>query len=158
VNDGNNPILLVEDSPEDTEAMLRALKKAGMDYPIVHCDNGDDSLDFLHRRGKYANRNQAVRPRVILLDLNLPGTDGREVLNEIKTDLTLKAIPVLVLTTSTDERDVENCYQMGANSYIKKPVDAGGFLRTIQRLHDYWFGVVVFPHKERAGDSSVVPS
>jgi two-component system response regulator len=82
---------------------------------------------------------------LILLDLNLPGTDGREVLGEIKQDEGLKRIPVLVLTTSTDERDIDKCYQMGANSYVKKPVDLDGFMTSIQRLKDYWFGVAILP-------------
>ena len=82
---------------------------------------------------------------MILLDLNLPGTDGRDVLAEIKRDEHLKLIPVVVLTTSSDERDIEKCYQAGANSYMKKPVDLGGFVSAIQRLKDYWFEIVILP-------------
>jgi two-component system, response regulator len=139
------PILLVEDSPEDSEATFRAFKKIGLANPVYHCEDGDETLDFLFQRGKYAEPGHSPRPCVILLDLNLPGTDGREVLAEIKQDEGLRTIPVLVLTTSTDKRDIENCYQMGANSYIKKPVDLDGFVRAIQRMNDYWFGVVVLP-------------
>lgn len=142
------PVLLVEDSPEDTEATLRALKKAGLNSPVYHCDNGDDSLDFLYNRGKYANRKLAPRPRFILLDLNLPGMDGREVLSAIKSNEHLETIPVVVLTTSTDSRDIENCYHMGANSYIKKAVSFDDFYQTIQRLNDYWFNAVVLPQGE----------
>ncbi|MBS1212917.1 MAG: response regulator, partial [Proteobacteria bacterium] len=87
-------------------------------------------------------------PIVILLDLNLPGTDGREVLAEIKQDERLRQIPVVVLTTSSDERDIERCYQMGANSYIKKPVDLEGFMRAIQLLKDYWFEIVILPKQD----------
>ena len=140
-----DPILLVEDSPEDFEATVRALKKAGLANAIYRCEDGDEALDFLFQRGRYADASKAPRPGVILLDLNLPGTDGREVLDEIKRSDSLKKIPVLVLTTSTDERDIEKCYQMGANSYVKKPVDLEGFLQAIQRLTDYWFGVVILP-------------
>jgi CheY-like chemotaxis protein len=141
----NQPILLVEDSPEDFEATVRAFKRSGLKNPIFRCEDGDGALDFLHQRGQYADAEQAPRPGVILLDLNLPGTDGREVLTEIKRDESLRHIPVIVLTTSNDDRDVEACYQAGANSYIQKPVDMEGFLRAIERLKGYWFEVVVLP-------------
>src|SRR5207253_2622403 len=95
--------------------------------------------------GEYAEAAKAPRPGVVLLDLNLPGTDGREVLREVKNDPGLKNIPVIVLTTSNDERDVEACYRAGANSYIQKPVNIEGFFKAIQRLTDYWFEVVILP-------------
>jgi len=139
------PILLVEDSPEDYEATVRAFKRSGLKNPIYRCEDGENALDFLHRRGPYADPERSPRPGVILLDLNLPGTDGREVLTEIKQDDQLKQIPVIVLTTSNDARDVESCYQAGANSYIQKPVDTEGFVRAIERLNGYWFEVVVLP-------------
>jgi len=141
----NQPILLVEDSPEDYEATVRAFKRSGLKNPIFRCEDGDGALDFLYQRGQYTDAEQAPRPGVILLDLNLPGTDGREVLTEIKRDENLRHIPVIVLTTSNDDRDVEACYQAGANSYIQKPVDMDGFLRAIERLKGYWFEVVVLP-------------
>lgn len=140
------PLLLVEDSPEDRMATLRAFKKAGLINPIFSCVNGDDALDFLYRRGAYCDPASAPRPGVILLDLNMPGTDGREVLGDIKNNEILKTIPVIVLTTSSDSRDIETCYLAGANSYVTKPVDLPGFLLAIQRLKDWWFEVVVF-HK-----------
>jgi two-component system response regulator len=138
----NQPILLVEDSPEDFETTKRAFRRSGLKNPILHCADGDEALDFLFRRGGYA---EAPRPGVVLLDLNLPGTDGREVLAEIKADSQLRQIPVIVLTTSSDERDVEACYSAGASSYIQKPVDLDGFMRAIERLNDYWFEVVILP-------------
>lgn len=141
----HQPILLIEDSPEDYEATVRAFERAGLKNPIYRCEDGDNALDFLHRRGRYADPDAAPRPGVILLDLNLPGTDGREVLAEIKADDRLKQIPVIVLTTSDDARDVESSYRAGANSYIQKPVDVDGFLRAIERLNGYWFEVVVLP-------------
>jgi two-component system, response regulator len=141
----SQPILLVEDSPEDYEATVRAFKRSGLKNPIFRCEDGDNALDFLRRRGRYQNPEEAPRPGVILLDLNLPGTDGREVLTEIKRDESLKQIPVIVLTTSNDVRDVDSCYQAGANSYIQKPVDMEGFIRAIERLKGYWFEVVVLP-------------
>ena len=141
----NQPILLVEDSPEDYEATVRAFNRSGLKNPIVRCEDGDAALDYLFRRGRYAEPESSPRPGVILLDLNLPGTDGREVLQEIKRHEQLRHIPVIVLTTSTDERDVDACYQAGANSYIQKPVDMDGFIRAIERLNGYWFEVVVLP-------------
>ena len=141
----SQPILLVEDSPEDFETTERAFRRSGLKNPIYRCADGDEALDFLHRRGRYAGSGEAPRPGVILLDLNLPGTDGREVLSEIKNDPGLKQIPVIVLTTSKDERDVEVCYRCGANSYIQKPVDLDGFMKAIERLNDYWFEVVILP-------------
>jgi CheY-like chemotaxis protein len=141
----SQPILLVEDSPEDFETTERAFRRSGLKNPIFRCADGDEALDFLHRRGRYSEPEKAPRPGVILLDLNLPGTDGREVLAEIKNDPHLKQIPVIVLTTSNDERDVEVCYRCGANSYIQKPVDLDGFMKAIERLNDYWFEVVILP-------------
>ncbi len=139
------PILLVEDSPEDFETTQRAFRRSGLRNPIIRCADGDEALDFLYRRGGYADPDKAPRPGVILLDLNLPGTDGREVLSEIKADPVLKQIPVIVLTTSSDERDVNACYRAGASSYIQKPVDLEGFMKAIERLNDYWFEVVILP-------------
>ena len=139
------PILLVEDSPEDFETTQRAFRRSGLKNPIIRCADGDEALDFLHRRGGYADPAKSPRPGVILLDLNLPGTDGREVLSEIKANPALQQIPVIVLTTSSDERDVDACYRAGASSYIQKPVDLEGFMKAIERLNDYWFEVVILP-------------
>lgn len=140
----NQPLLVVEDSPEDREATSRALRKAGVTSPILFCTSGDDALDFLHARGKYAETS-AVRPAVILLDLNMPGTDGREVLAEIKANAALKSIPVVVITTSRDERDIHTCYESGCNAYVRKPVDLGAFMLSMQRLSDFWFGEAILP-------------
>lgn len=142
------PMLLVEDSPEDREATMRAFKRAGMANPIHCCVSGDEALDYLHQRGKYTSADSAPRPNLILLDLNLPGTDGREVLAEIKQHDRLRSIPVIVLTTSSDARDIAACYQAGANSYVRKPVDLEGFMQSVQRLKDYWFEVVILPKAE----------
>jgi CheY-like chemotaxis protein len=141
----SQPILLVEDSPEDFEATLRAFRRSGLKNPIVRCEDGEEALDYLHRRGAYAAPEKSPRPGVVLLDLNLPGTDGRQVLAEIKAADRLKDIPVVVLTTSSDERDIKACYQAGANSYIQKPVDIDGFVKAIERLNGYWFEVVILP-------------
>ncbi|HEY7609618.1 MAG TPA: response regulator [Alphaproteobacteria bacterium] len=148
-NTNSQPILLVEDTPEDAEATLRAFKKAGLANPVYHCQDGDEALDFLRRQRKYKDPEKAPRPGMILLDLNMPGTDGREVLSEIKADERLRQIPVIVLTTSADERDIQCCYRDGANSYIQKPVDIKGFLEAIQRLVDYWYHIVLLPKSAR---------
>ena len=143
----NQPILLVEDSPEDYEATERAFRKSGLKNPIYRCTDGDEALAYLYRRGAYADPARSPRPGIILLDLNLPGTDGREVLEAIKKDASLKLIPVIVLTTSADERDIEACYLAGANSYIQKPVDLEGFMKAIEHLNGYWFEVVILPRE-----------
>jgi CheY-like chemotaxis protein len=112
---------------------------------IFRCRDGDEALDYLHQRGEFAEIEKAPRPGMILLDLNMPGTDGKEVLQEIREVPELRKIPVIVLTTSTDERDVAACYELGANSYIEKPVSLSGYVDAIQRMKDYWFKIVVFP-------------
>lgn len=141
------PILLVEDSPEDVETTRRAFQRSGLRNPVFHCATGDEALDYLYRRGAYADPASSPRPGVVLLDLNLPGTDGREVLEEIKGHEELKQIPVVVLTTSSDDRDISACYRAGANSYIQKPVDVDGFMQAIERLNGYWFEVVILPRE-----------
>jgi CheY-like chemotaxis protein len=137
------PLLLVEDSPEDRVATIRAFQKCGMLNPIISCVDGDDALDFLYRRGKYGDSAKAPRPGVILLDLNLPGTDGRQVLVEIKRDPDLKTIPVVILSTSTDARDIGSSYHAGASSYVRKPVNVPDFMLAMQRFKDWWFDVVI---------------
>ncbi len=138
-------ILLVEDNDEDFEATRRAFRKAGLKNGLHRCEDGDEALDYLYRRGKYTDPATSARPGIILLDLNLPGTDGREVLREIKSDEALRTIPVVVLTTSDDAQDIQSCYDAGANSYMVKPVNLPGFFEAIQRLRDYWFEVVILP-------------
>jgi CheY-like chemotaxis protein len=135
------PLLIVEDSDEDFEAFLRGWRKSGVNNPIYRCENGDEALDFLFRHGKYVDNILSPCPGLILLDLNLPGTDGREVLMEIKRDADLKNIPVVVFTTSTNPKDLEICYQNGANSYIVKPIDIQALLNTVEALVEYWFGI-----------------
>jgi CheY-like chemotaxis protein len=144
----SQPILVIEDSDEDYFATVRAFKKSGLGNPVYRCESGDDALDYLFRQGEYADPEISPRPGVILLDLNLPGTDGREVLQEIKKDKLLKKLPVIVLTTSDDSNDIERCYTEGANSYIQKPVDLDRFIEAIKSLKDYWFEIVILPKIE----------
>ncbi len=142
-------LLIVEDSPEDFEATVRVLRKSGLKSDIYHCRNGDEALDYLFHRGRYADRRRSGDPGIILLDLNMPGTDGREVLETVKGDSRLRHIPVVVLTTSGDDRDVRMAYDRGANSYIQKPVDLEGFTRAVTMLKTYWFEITVLPKGEQ---------
>ncbi len=135
-------LLIVEDSDEDFEATLRALKKSSIDCEIYRCVDGEDALDFLYRRGKYFGEHNK-RPSVILLDLNLPGTDGRDVLKEVKRQASLKSIPVIILSTSSNPIDIETSYQNGANSYMVKPVNYPAFTEAIKSFEDFWFRVAV---------------
>lgn len=139
------PMLVVEDSQEDFEALQRLLKRTPISIPVERCVNGEQALSFLYRTGRYTDPAIAPRPGLILLDLNLPGTDGREVLRRIKQDTQLKSIPVVVFTTSNNPRDIEVCYHYGANSYIVKPIDFNQLKRDIQLLVEYWFTVTTLP-------------
>lgn len=148
-------ILIVEDNDDDFFATMRAFKKTNFANPVQRCTNGDQALDYLFRRGEFSVPGKAPRPNIILLDLNLPGTDGREVLRAIKLDQDLLKIPVIVLTTSNAEPDIEQCYAAGANSYVQKPVDFEGFIRAIARLSDYWLNVSILPKGHPKDDSQV---
>jgi CheY-like chemotaxis protein len=139
------PILIVEDSNEDFEAIQRFLQRSPIAIPIQRCVNGEQALAFLYRTGSYVNRQIAPRPGLIVLDLNLPGTDGREVLRQVKQDDNLKTIPVVVFTTSDNPKDIEDCYQYGVNSYIVKPINFAQLKRDVQTLVDYWFAVTTLP-------------
>ncbi|MBW4621751.1 MAG: response regulator [Cyanosarcina radialis HA8281-LM2] len=139
------PLLIVEDSDEDFEAFLRFLHRSGVVIPIERCVTGEQALAFLYRTDVDDNPESSPRPGMILLDLNLPGIDGREVLRRTKEDDNLKTIPVVVFTTSNNPRDIETCYQQGANSYIIKPIDFNQLRRNIQTILDYWFDVTTLP-------------
>lgn len=145
LGDKSQTILIVEDSNDDYLATVRAFKKANLINPVKRCTNGDQAMDYLLQHGEFSGTGKAPRPSIILLDLNLPGTDGREVLGMIKADPDLQKIPVIVLTTSNSEQDVEQCYAAGANSYVQKPVDLVGFIQSVARLTDYWFNVSILP-------------
>jgi CheY-like chemotaxis protein len=137
-------ILLVEDSPSDTDLTVEALKKGKVLNHLSIVDDGVKALEFLRRQGSYA---AAPRPDVILLDLNLPRKDGREVLAEIKTDEFLRSIPIVVLTTSQAEEDVLRVYQLNGNCYITKPVDFRKFMEVVRAIEDFWLTVVKLPPK-----------
>ncbi|MDE3060662.1 MAG: response regulator [Pseudomonadota bacterium] len=138
-------ILLVEDSEDDYEATMRAFKKANLFNPISWCRSGREALDFLKRSSTTPEPGQPERPGLVLLDLNMPGLDGRQTLRLIKEDNALRRMPVIILTTSSDERDVEACYHMGANTYVQKPVSFDGLIEAIKRLKEYWFEIALLP-------------
>lgn len=135
-------VLLVEDSPSDTELTIEAMREARMGNRLSTVADGVQALQFLRREGPYAN---APRPDLILLDLNLPRKSGQEVLAEIKADPDLQTIPVVVLTTSSDETDLWRSYQLNANCYIKKPVDFERFMEVVQSINDFWLFMVALP-------------
>jgi chemotaxis family two-component system response regulator Rcp1 len=139
-------VLLVEDSPGDIRLTQEALKDAKMHIRLDIARDGQEAMAFLLREGEYAN---APRPDLILLDLNLPKKDGREVLQEIKENQTLKIIPVVILTTSASEADILRSYLLHANCYITKPVSLDGFLTVVKSIEDFWMSVVKLPTKPR---------
>ena len=139
-------LLIVEDNDEDYAATLRVLRTSKVKRDIQRCTQGDDALNFLYLRGKYVQQ-PPLRPAVILLDLNLPGTDGREVLEEVKRDPKLKSIPVVVMSTSSNPIDIETSYQNGANSYIVKEVNFSAFKIAMQIFEDYWFRITTLPNE-----------
>jgi two-component system, chemotaxis family, response regulator Rcp1 len=135
-------ILLVEDSPSDAEFTAEALKEAKVRNHLSIVEDGVQAMEFLRRQGQYT---KAPRPDLIMLDLNLPRKDGREVLAELKADADLKMIPVVVLTTSRAEEDVLRAYQLHANCYITKPVDFQQFLNVVRSIESFWLFVVTLP-------------
>ncbi len=130
-------ILLVEDNPDDVELTVIALKKNNIANPITVVRDGQEALDYLFYQGRYAGAAHE-HPNVILLDLKLPKVDGIEVLKKIKADRKLKLIPVVVLTSSKEESDVIRSYDLGVNSYIRKPVDFDQFVETVRQIGFYW--------------------
>lgn len=144
--DQSQTILVVEDSDDDYEVMMDAFTEdSNIINPIVRCEDGRQALNYLFRREPYTDAEKWPQPGIVLLDLNLPGVDGRQVLRRIKAEPALRKIPVIVLTTSDDIKDIEECYALGANTYVKKPVDLSGFLEAIQRLKEYWFELALLP-------------
>ena len=131
-------ILLVEDSPEDRELTMRALTKRRLANNIIAVEDGAEALDFLFARGKYADRANMERPRLVLLDLKLPKVDGIEVLRQIRGDPRLHTMPVVALTSSSEQRDIVNTYDLGVNSFITKPVEFEDFQRAVEEIGMYW--------------------
>ncbi|MEH2208624.1 MAG: response regulator [Nostoc sp.] len=132
-------ILLVEDNPDDEALTLRALKKNNILNEVVVARDGVEALDYLFGKGVYADRDMNVMPNLILLDLKLPKMDGLEVLRQLRTDDRTKILPVVILTSSKEEQDLINGYSLGANSYVRKPVDFSQFSEAVRQLGLYWF-------------------
>ncbi len=139
-------ILLVEDNENDVMLMEHGFRKSRLVVNLHRARDGEECMDFLRKRGPFAN---APMPDLVLLDLNMPRMDGREVLAELVKDETLRHLPVVILTTSSEEREILDMYKLRCSSYIVKPVDFEQFLRVIQLVSDYWFTVVVLPPGQR---------
>lgn len=131
-------ILLVEDNPEDAELTMRALRTRNLANRLHHVEDGAAALDFLFGRGQFAARDVNTRPKVVLLDLKLPKVDGLEVLRAIKEDPRTRDVPVVVITSSREDRDLDEAYRLGANSYVVKPVDFNQFSEAVGQLGLYW--------------------
>jgi two-component system, response regulator len=147
MNSQHNPIniLLADDDAEDRMLARDALEENRLANSLDCVEDGEDLLDYLHRRGKYTELEEKPLPGLILLDLNMPKKDGREALEEIKADPDLKRIPVVVLTTSKAEEDVLKTYDLGVSGFITKPVSFGGLVETMKTLAKYWFEIVELP-------------
>lgn len=134
----NKIILLVEDNPDDVALTLRALKKSKIMNEVVVAQDGVEALEYLFLTGKYAGRDTKALPQVVLLDLKMPRMDGLEVLQRVRSAEQTKLLPVVVLTTSSEDKDRVESYKLGANSYIRKPVDFEQFVKAVQNLGLYW--------------------
>ncbi|MFN6567525.1 response regulator [Dendronalium sp. ChiSLP03b] len=143
------PLLIAEDSDEDFEILQLLMQQMQVQNPIYRFTNGDKVLDFLYQEGDSDRQFDTPRPSVILLDLNLPGTDGRDVLEQLKQDQNLKEIPIVVFTTSKNPRDIEFCYRKGANGYMIKPIDSSELEKTVQAFVDYWLAANISPHLKK---------
>ncbi len=144
-------ILLVEDNPNDVELALHAFKKHRLSNRVHVARDGEEALDYLFCRGEWAERDRSTGPKIILLDLKLPKIDGIEVLRQIKKNPSTRSTPIVVLTSSSEEPDIEECYDLGVNSYIVKPVDFDQFSEAVAQLGFYWLLLNVAPNFKRDG-------
>lgn len=139
--DESGIILLIEDNPDDVELTRRALSRSNVANELVVVTDGAEALDYLFARGEYATRDMRVTPEVVLLDLKLPKVDGLEVLRRIRSDERTRLLPVVILTSSNQENDIKDSYELGANSYVRKPVDFEQFVEATTTLGLYWLVV-----------------
>ena len=135
----------MDDSPADRDLTADVLGKTKWHFHVNTADDGAEAIFFLRRQGRYAG---APSPELIVLDLNLPRRDGRQVLAEVKADPRLAKIPVVIFSTSQATSDIARCYQLGANSYLRKPGNLADFVATVQSMADFWLGIAILPHKE----------
>jgi two-component system response regulator len=138
-------ILLVEDSLDDAEMTIRALKKINLANKVVHVEDGQEALDFLFAKGRFSARELTNRPKLIVLDIKMPKVDGIEVLRQIKSNETTRMIPVVIMTSSAEEKDMIASYDLGVNSYVVKPVDFENFVKAVNELGLYWLLVNKIP-------------
>ncbi|MDA8426010.1 MAG: response regulator [Treponema sp.] len=143
-------VLLVEDNPQDADLAKRAFRKKNLANHLHWVEDGEEALDFLFRRGRYADRSQTRNPKVVMLDLKLPKVDGLEVLETIKKDERTKSIPVVVVTSSREDPDIERAYALGANSYVVKPIDFDQFAEAMINLGYYWLLINQPPTRDGA--------
>lgn len=146
MDDKKRSLLIVEDSDEDFTALKRVIDKAQITNPVYRCEDGEEALDFLFHEGEYQNETLAPRPALIILDLNLPGTDGREVLAQLKQDQNFKAIPVVIFSTSSNPKDIDSCYGCGISGYLVKPMSVERLNQLVTTFLDYWFKAVELPN------------
>jgi two-component system response regulator len=145
----NYRILIVEDDDDDFLLAQKAMQKAEFSEKIYRVDDGEELINYLQRQGGYQDATDYPRPNLILLDLNMPKIDGRQALKIIKSDSTLKDIPIIVMTTSTNNEDIAMSYALGANSFIKKPVILDQMIEVMRQIKNYWFATVELPEDER---------
>jgi two-component system, response regulator len=134
----NYEIILVEDNPSDAELTVRALRRSNIVNPLLHLQNGEEALEYFFAKNKYAFRNMQQLPKVVLLDLKMPKVDGLEVLRKLKSDERTKMIPVILLTSSKEDKDIIESYKLGVNSYIVKPVEFENFTKAVADIGLYW--------------------
>jgi len=141
------PILLVEDNPDDEALTLRALKKNNILNEVIVARDGAEALEWIFGHGRYEGRDTTLMPQVILLDLKLPKVDGLEVLRELRSDVRTRVVPVVILTSSREEQDLVTGYGLGANSYVRKPVDFSHFVEAVRQLGLYWLVLNELPQQ-----------
>lgn len=151
----NIPILLVEDDEDDVQLTKRAFKKGRILNRLFVVSDGEEAMEFLEHRGRYADPVSSPEPGIILLDLNMPRMDGRDVLRRIKSNKKLKHIPVVILTTSDQKNDVSTCYDWGANTFITKPVEFNKFLEAVITMGQYWLGIAKLVETESDTEKTV---
>jgi CheY-like chemotaxis protein len=141
-------ILLVEDNPADQQLTRRAFSQGKLNTKLFVANDGEEAMDFLFNKNQFANKEDFPRPDLILLDINMPRKDGKEVLKEIRANVDIKIIPVIMLTTSDQEKDIIDSYNLGVNAYISKPVRIADFLNVVNKLEEFWFVLNHLPPKK----------